>query len=178
MSQAMKHYYRWASEIRREFLAIGLSLFGLIQFCHAADLTPSSNNTNILTPSSPPANEITHLALFVFCITGAIFIVAAGLLLFVVIRFRARRNDGASEPPQVYGGNQVELAWTVILVLIAVVLFRATARVIFAIQDAPKPQSALDVVVVRHQFWSEFRYPKLGIVNMLWEDPCPYQHRN
>jgi hypothetical protein len=89
MSQAMKHYYRWASEIRREFLAIGLSLFGLIQFCHAADLTPSSNNTNILTPSSPPANEITHLALFVFCITGAIFIVAAAEMTARVNRHKS-----------------------------------------------------------------------------------------
>ena len=59
---------------------------------------------------------------------------------------------------------QVELAWTVIPVLIVVVLFLTTARIIFAIQDAPKPKSALDVTVVGHQFWWEFRYPKLGIV--------------
>ena len=59
---------------------------------------------------------------------------------------------------------QVELAWTVIPVLIVVVLFLTTARIIFAIQDAPKPASALDVTVIGHQFWWEFRYPKLGIV--------------
>ncbi len=43
-------------------------------------------------------------------------------------------------------------------------LFLATARVIHAIQDAPKPPAALDVTVIGHQFWWEFRYPKLGIV--------------
>jgi cytochrome c oxidase subunit II len=32
------------------------------------------------------------------------------------------------------------------------------------VQDAPKPKSALDVTVIGHQFWWEFRYPKLGIV--------------
>jgi cytochrome c oxidase subunit II len=58
----------------------------------------------------------------------------------------------------------VELAWTVIPILIVVVLFLTTARIIFAIQDAPKPPDALDVTVVGHQFWWEFRYPKLGIV--------------
>ena len=57
----------------------------------------------------------------------------------------------------------MELAWTVIPVLIVVVLFLTTARMIFAIQDAPKPKSALDVTVVGHQFWWEFNYPKLGI---------------
>ena len=43
------------------------------------------------------------------------------------------------EPAQVYGSTQIELAWTVIPVLIVVVLFLATARVIHAIQDAPEP---------------------------------------
>ena len=49
-------------------------------------------------------------------------------------------------------------------VLIVIVLFLTTARIIFAIQDAPKPKSALDVTVVGHQFWWEFRYPKYKVV--------------
>ena len=97
-------------------------------------------------------------------ITGSIFAVVGGLLVFVIIKYRARGPDSLHEPAQVYGSVQVELAWTVIPVLIVVVLFLTTARVIFAIQDAPEPQSALDVTVVGHQFWWEFRYPKLGIV--------------
>jgi cytochrome c oxidase subunit 2 len=44
-------------------------------------------------------------------------------------------------------------------VLIVTVIFLTTARVIFDIQDAPKPKSALDVTVVGHQFWWEVRYP-------------------
>ena len=44
------------------------------------------------------------------------------------------------------------------------VLFLATARVIHAVQDAPKPPGALDVTAIGHQFWWEFRYPGLGIV--------------
>jgi len=56
------------------------------------------------------------------------------------------------------------LAWTVIPVLIVVVLFLTTARIIFAIQDAPKPKAALDVTAIGQQFWWEFRYPKYGVV--------------
>lgn len=117
-----------------------------------------------LVPDSTPAHEIQDLSHFVLLITGAIFVVVAGLLLYVVIKFRARGPDAQHEPPQVYGSLQVELAWTVIPVLIVVVLFLTTARIIFAIQDAPKPKSALDVIVIGHQFWWEFRYPKFGIV--------------
>jgi cytochrome c oxidase subunit 2 len=48
--------------------------------------------------------------------------------------------------------------------LIVIVLFLATARVIHAVQDAPMPASAVEVTVIGHQFWWEYRYPKLGIV--------------
>jgi cytochrome c oxidase subunit II len=36
--------------------------------------------------------------------------------------------------------------------------------VIHAIQDAPEPAGAIEVTVIGHQYWWEFRYPKLGIV--------------
>jgi cytochrome c oxidase subunit II len=36
--------------------------------------------------------------------------------------------------------------------------------VIHAIQDAPQPQASLDVTVVGHQFWWEYRYPAFGVV--------------
>jgi cytochrome c oxidase subunit 2 len=52
----------------------------------------------------------------------------------------------------------------VIPVLIVVILFLATARVIFSTELAHKPAAALDVTVIGHQFWWEYRYPKLGIV--------------
>ena len=102
--------------------------------------------------------------MFVLALTLAIFIVVGGLLVYSAVKFRSRATDAAHEPPQVYGSTQIELAWTVIPVLIVAVLFLATARVIHAIQDAPKPAPALDVTVIGHQFWWEFRYPKLGIV--------------
>ena len=57
---------------------------------------------------------------------------------------------------------QVELSWTIIPTLIIVVLFLSTARVLFSIQDAPKPATALDVVVTGHQFWWEFQSPQGG----------------
>src|SRR6202008_1533059 len=68
------------------------------------------------------------------------------------------------EPAQVYGSTQIELSWTIIPILIVVVLFLATALLIHAVQDAPQPSTALEVTVVGHQFWWEYRYPNLGIV--------------
>jgi cytochrome c oxidase subunit II len=119
---------------------------------------------SIFEPQSTPADEIHTLALFVLAVTGIIFVAVFWLLAYAVIKFRKRADDDGGEPPQVYGSNPLELAWTVIPVLIVIVLFLATARVIHAIEDAPKPAGAIEVIAIGHQFWWEFRYPKLGVV--------------
>jgi len=119
-------------------------------------------NTNIFEPVSTPAHDVHSLSLFVLLITTGIFLGMSALLIFALVKYRSRPGE-TLEPPQVFGSTQIELAWTIIPVLLITVLFLGTARVIFAIQDAPKPANALDVIVVGHQFWWEFRYPKYGI---------------
>lgn len=117
---------------------------------------------SIFAPASTSAQNIVGLSYFVLAITGAIFLAVGGTLAYVIFKYRQRQNDNV-EPPQVYGSTRVEIAWTVIPILIVVVLFLTTARMIFAIQDAPKPKSAVTVNVVGHQYWWEFNYPALGI---------------
>jgi cytochrome c oxidase subunit 2 len=131
--------------------------------CFGAPADPSQI-PNIFRPQSTPANSILHLSALVLAITALIFVVVFSLLVYAVAKFRKRDEDDGREPAQVYGSNQVELAWTVIPTLIVLVLFLATARVIHSIQDAPKPLRAIEVIAIGHQFWWEFRYPALGVV--------------
>src|SRR6516162_9619764 len=133
-------------------------------FLWTASAAESVSSTSIFAPASTPAKTIFGLSMFVLTVTLVIFLVVGGLLVYSIAKFRGKAGDTGREPAQVYGSTQIELAWTVIPVLIVAVLFLATARVIHAIQDAPKPAAALDVTVIGHQFWWEFRYPKLGIV--------------
>lgn len=119
---------------------------------------------DIFKPASTPADAIHRLALFVLVITGLIFAVVFSLLSYAVVKFRQRGGNDDWEPPQVYGSNQMELAWTVVPVLIVLVLFFATARVIQSVQEAAQPAGAIEVIAIGHQFWWEFRYPALGIV--------------
>src|ERR1700692_2048149 len=122
-----------------------------------------SQITSIFRPDSTPADSIFHLSMLVLAITGLIFLIVFSLIAYTVTKFRRRSDDGP-EAPQVYGSNQIELAWTVIPVLIVLVLFMATARVIHAIKDARMPNGAIEVPLIGHQFWWEFRYPALGVV--------------
>lgn len=120
--------------------------------------------SSIFDPVSTPARAIYELSLLVLGITAAIFVVVGGLLVYSVVRFRRRPGDEGREPPQVYGSNQVETAWTVVPLLIVFVLFLATTRTIIAVQNAEPPPDALKVTVVGHQWWWEFHYPDLGII--------------
>src|SRR5262249_12957554 len=109
----------------------------------------------IFEPHSTPAESIRHLSHYVLGVNGMLILIVFSLLSYVLVKFRSRRAEAEREPAQVYGSTQIELAWTVIPVLIVAVLFAATARVIHAIQDAPKPPTAVEVTVIGHQFWWE-----------------------
>src|SRR6202020_1636491 len=124
----------------------------------------SLSPTNIFAPASTPAQSIFDLSVFVLEVTAAIFVVVFSLLAYAVVKFRNRTATNGREPAQVYGSSQLELAWTVIPVLIVVVLFLAAARVIASIQNAVRPSNALEVTVIGHQFWWEYRYPSLKVV--------------
>src|ERR1700727_2036745 len=129
-----------------------------------ADTAQPLSPTNIFAPASTPARSIFGLSLFVLAVTGSIFLVVFALLLYAVVKFKNEKNDDGSEPPQVYGSNQVEIAWTVIPVLIVVALFMATARVIADVQKAFPSTNAIEVIAIGHQFWWEYRYPGLNVV--------------
>ena len=135
-------------------------LFGAV--AEAGDDT--TRTSSIFAPVSAPADASYTAAMLVLAITAGIFVVVGGLLAYGVVGFRRRPDDDGSEPPQVYGSKQIELAWTVIPMLIVVVLCLATARTVYDVQGATKPPGALEVTVVGHQWWWEFRYPELGIV--------------
>ena len=120
--------------------------------------------TSIFDPASTPAWAISGLARLVLGVTAVIFLCVCALLIYAVVKFKRRPGDDGSEPAQVYGSNQVEVAWTVLPILIVFVLFLATARVITGIQNAVRPANAVQVIAVGHQFWWEYRYPELGIV--------------
>jgi cytochrome c oxidase subunit II len=150
------------TKVSRGILLLVLCVFPLrssLAFAQAASPVP-----NIFKSESTPADSIYRLSIFVLIITALIFAVVFSLLVYAIAKYRRRGEDDGREPAQVYGSNQMELAWTVVPILIVLVLFLATARVIQSVQDAIPPSNAVQVVAIGHQYWWEFRYPALGVV--------------
>ena len=130
----------------------------------AAGGTDGAQNLSIFSPASTPAYAITRMAALVLGVAAAIFVIVGGLLAYCVARFRRRPDDDGREPPQVYGSDQIELAWTMVPFVIVFVLTLATTRTIFEVQGATPPPNALNVTIVGHQWWWEIRYPELGVL--------------
>ncbi|HET7458026.1 MAG TPA: cytochrome c oxidase subunit II [Gemmatimonadaceae bacterium] len=90
-----------------------------------------------------------------------VFVIVEGLLVYTVVRFRSK--PGAREPRHVHGNTTLEILWTAIPAVILVFIAVPTVRTIFRTQ-AKAVSSALQVEVIGHQWWWEFRYPQYGVI--------------
>jgi cytochrome c oxidase subunit 2 len=86
-----------------------------------------------------------------------VFVVVEGILVYTLIRFR--RRGAARQPEHVHGNTTLEITWTIIPAVILVFIAIPTVRTIFR-TEAKASSDALEVEVVGHQWWWEFRYPQ------------------
>ena len=98
-----------------------------------------TQNLSIFDPVSPPAESIRSLSVLVFAITGFIFVVVEGILIYAIVRFRRRTTAAGAEPPQVYGSKPIEIAWTAAPALTVLVLTLVTARTLWEV-NVPPPE--------------------------------------
>jgi len=123
-----------------------------------------AENLSIFEPAAPPSQSIRTLSILLFAIAALIFIVVEGILFYNLLRFRKTADGPSTEPPQVYGGTPIEIAWTVAPTLIVSILVLVLARTLWEIDlDPPPPKpgdNALFVTVVGRQWWWEYRYDK------------------
>jgi cytochrome c oxidase subunit 2 len=106
-------------------------------------------------PHSPETRAIAGLFTQTLAVCAVIFVVVTGLIVFSIVRFRAR--PGAGEPRQIEGHKKLEIVWTLVPCVIVVGLFALTSRAM-ALSDAP-PDHDPDLIVTGHQWWWEVRYP-------------------
>jgi cytochrome c oxidase subunit 2 len=112
-----------------------------------------------------PVSEFGRLlnALFANTFWWTIGIMLLVELLILVFIFRYRERPGAPTPKPIHGHTGLEIAWTIIPAIIVLFIAVPTVGGIFATQRAASAD-ALQVEVIGHQWWWEFRYPQLGVV--------------
>jgi len=118
-------------------------------------------NETLLNPSSPLAQDIWDLSIFVLIICSVIFLVVAGLMTTIIIRFRQKSTS--EQPRQVMGNTKYEILWTIGPALIVAVLAIMTIKTMYGV-DPPASDRDADLIITGHQWWWEAEYPNSGVV--------------
>lgn len=140
---------------RRTLVRTGLlaSLVVLLAGC--------SGPQSVLDPRGEYAAKPDDLFMLTFWIAVAVFVLVQGLIIYTAVKYRARPGDDTL-PVQTHGNTRLEILWTVIPALILAGISVPTVQQIFDL--AEEPDGALQVEVIGHRWWWEYRYPGTGVV--------------
>jgi cytochrome c oxidase subunit 2 len=89
-----------------------------------------------------------------------VFIFTELMLLYAIWKYRSRPGQ-PRQPEQTHGNTKLEILWTVIPAVVLAVIAVPTVQTIFRTQGQARAD-ALQIEVIGHQWWWEFRYPEYG----------------
>jgi cytochrome c oxidase subunit 2 len=113
------------------------ALFTLLVVVTGALLLAPIASADILSPESggsPNANDIDWLYKFVFAVALIVFLGVEGVLIYSVIKFKARKGAVAA---QIRGNTRLEIGWTVGAAVVLVVLATLTFIKLDGIRNPP-----------------------------------------
>ncbi len=130
------------------------------------------------TPSIFPAQgssqsqQVDALFRFMLAIGGAIFLLVNGILLYSVIRFRARKGDTSDGPP-IHGNTTLEFTWTIIPAVIVLVLTLYSFQVWQSIRAPQDNEQVVNVTGQRFAWTFTYDIPQNGLPEGVTLDQLP-----
>jgi cytochrome c oxidase subunit 2 len=117
-------------------------------------------------PASKQADRIDFVFWFVTAICIAIFALVAAVIIYALIKFRARPDEDADGPP-IHGNTGLEIVWTAVPAALVTAIAIVSAVVLgqnskSASASPAHPLKPLVVDVIAQQFAWSFKYPAYG----------------
>jgi cytochrome c oxidase subunit II len=130
---------------------------GIAALLAATGLTP-------VEPDSPNTERIEDLFWFVTFWAAIVLLAVAVPLVYFVWRYRSRGRPRTVEGPQIHGSTRLEIAWTVVPILILLIVLGFTFYKLPGISlEAAAGEQPLEVVVEGRQFYWQYQYPN-GVI--------------
>lgn len=137
-------------------LAVGTGLAAWLSSAAAiaADGQPKDWQLGLQIPATPLARQLDGFHDFLTIIIVVITLFVLGLLIYVMMRFNERSNP---EPSATSHNTMLEVAWTVVPVIILAVILVPSFRLLFAQYTFPKAD--LTIKATGHQWYWSYEYP-------------------
>lgn len=144
---------------KRMLLVFGvLFSFAAAGSAYAADGQPSPWQLGFQEAATPVMEQIISFHTFVTVIIVVIALFVLALLVYVMVRFNENNNP---LPSRTAHNTPLEIAWTVLPILILVAIAIPSFRLLFAQYDMPSPD--LTITATGSQWYWTYEYPDHGI---------------
>lgn len=142
------------SSFFRSLRKTGLGLGALFWASAPAFALPHDYELGFQPANSPVMNQIEnfHTELLYIIIAVCLFVLA--LIVYIVFKFRAASNP---TPSRVHHNTLLEVAWTIIPVIILVVIAVPSFRLLYFESAIPKPDVTIEAIG-KQWFWT-YNYP-------------------
>jgi cytochrome c oxidase subunit 2 len=140
--------------------ALAAALLSWIASPMAAFAQPENWKVGFQRSVTPIADEMHGFHNLLLVIIALIVVFVLVLLVLVVVRFNAKANPSPSRNSH---NTLLEVAWTILPVLILLVIAIPSFRLLYAQYDFPKPD--LTIKATGHQWYWSYNYPDNGGFN-------------
>jgi cytochrome c oxidase subunit II len=123
----------------------------------AASQQPHPWQLGLQDPASPIKAQLDSFHNLLLVIIIGIVLIVAALLVYVMVRFNAKANP---TPTRTSHNTVLEVAWTVVPVIILVVIAVPSFRVLYYMERTPEAEMTLKVTG-RQWYW-DYEYPDQG----------------
>jgi cytochrome c oxidase subunit 2 len=149
-------------------IALAAALGALV---YAAPALAGNGGLAPVAPASENAAGIRDAYWLILAITGVVFVLVETTLIVFLVRYRRRQRARDAEGPQISSNRNLEVAWTVVPVLLLAAIVAFIFVKLLVIEDAPaaSPANSLTIRVEGHQYYWLFRYPdgQIAVDNMV-----------
>ena len=135
-------------------VASALMWDGAMHLAAAGTGEPSPWQLNLQGSVTPVMDAIHGLHNYLLVIITAIMLFVLGLLIYVCVRFSAKANP---TPSKTTHNTALEVAWTVVPILILITIAIPSFRLIYFQREIP--QADLTIKATGHQWYWSYEYP-------------------
>ncbi len=154
--------------MKKLFALAFLAITSIASLASAGDSTLNADGDKVFTATpwgwffQPDASELGKRMVdfhnYIFVIISIITIVVIGLMVYIVIKFRAKEGV---EPSKTTHNTLIEVIWTVIPILIVVAIIVPSMKLLFYMDKVE--EADLTLKVVGYQWYWGYELPEYGV---------------